>query len=70
MLQTPEMVEPAVGDIWLDDAGDHNLILEIYYDKEACDVVVHILTLETEKQWDRNPFCDFGTDKYFHTRVA
>jgi len=70
MLPTPEMVEPAVGDIWLDNTGDHNLILEIYYDKEACDVVVHILTLETERQWDHNPFCDFGTGKFFHTRVA
>jgi len=70
MLPTPEMVEPAVGDIWLDNTGDHNLILEIYYDKEACDVVVHILTLETERQWYHNPFCDFGTGKFFHTRVA
>ena len=62
--------EPKIGDIWLDDNGDHNLILEVYYSKDAGDAAVHILTLETEKQWDNNPFCDFGTDKYFHTRVA
>jgi hypothetical protein len=63
-------MEPKVGDIWLDDNGDHNLILEISHSKDACGPVVHILTLDTSQYWDNNPLEDFGTDKYFHTRVA
>mgnify|MGYP003350024342 CR=1 FL=1 len=59
-------MSPKVGDIWLDDNMDHNLVLHI----DASDQTVSILTLDTKKVWDHNPFEDFGEDRYFHTRVA
>ncbi len=70
MFQTTEAVEPAVGDIWLDEDGQHNLILRIYYNKMDSKMVVHILTIDTGEYWDHNPLADFAYNKYFYVRVG
>ncbi len=63
-------MEPQVGEIWLDDNGDHNLILQVFFNKDYGTMVAHILTLDSSEYWDNNPFEDFGDGRYFHTRVA
>lgn len=70
MLPTSRVVEPAVGDIWLDKDGHHNLVLSIYYSKADSKMVVHILTIDTGLYYDHNPLADFGYNKYFCVRIA
>lgn len=63
------MSSPKVGDIWLDTHGDHNLVMRIHKD-EYGDEVVHVLTLDTGREWTECPLEQFADGEYFYKCVA
>lgn len=64
------MSEPKVGDIWVDRSGEHNLVLRVRYCKEADDIIVHILCLDTGREFTDCPIYEFDTNDYFYMCVA